>query len=129
MVRNLTKYPVCMVVEQSAFCYKPFVMNDTTTPTPAVAALKEAITVMRSQKNLAAVVNKAQGHVSHWLLVGLPHPYGPAIERATGIPVERLCPGTIWCRVADADWPHPEGRPLVDFSGQGQPAALEAAHA
>ncbi len=103
-----------MVVSHFVICYKVTCMNQA--PPASSEALKEAIREMGSQKRLAAVVMKAQGHVSHWLANGLPHDYAPAIEKATGVSVERLCPATTWRRMPDPEWPHPDGRPLVDFA-------------
>ncbi|WP_220486046.1 YdaS family helix-turn-helix protein [Aquariibacter albus] len=42
----------------------------------------------------------------------------PAIERATSgrVSCEELRPDVRWHRVPDADWPHPEGRPLIDVA-------------
>lgn len=85
-------------------------------PNPAIPALRGAIRVAGSQQKLAAIVGKAQGHVSHWLTKGLPSGYAPAIEKATGVPVEQLCPGTPWKRVPDDSWPNPDGRPLIDVA-------------
>lgn len=50
----------------------------------------------------------------------------PAIERATSgkHTVEQLRPDVRWVRVADPDWPHPDGRPCIDVAA---PAAKEAA--
>lgn len=58
-------------------------MNKHATPETA-AALRRAIVVMGSQAALGAVCGKTQGHVSHWLKVGIvPSDYCPLIERAT----------------------------------------------
>lgn len=40
----------------------------------------------------------------------------PTLERAVDgrITCEALRPDIHWHRVADADWPHPQGRPLID---------------
>lgn len=48
-----------------------------------------------------------------------------AIERATSgvVTVEELRPDGAWMRVPDADWPHPEGRPLLDFAATTQEVA------
>lgn len=50
-----------------------------------------------------------------------------AIERATNgaVTVEELRPGEQWARVKDKAWPHPKGRPVVDFS-ISKPAAEQA---
>lgn len=42
----------------------------------------------------------------------------PQIERATAgaVTVEEQRPDVRWHRVADAEWPHPDGRPLIDVA-------------
>ena len=41
-----------------------------------------------------------------------------AIESATGglVTVEELRPKGAWARIPDAAWPHPAGRPVVDYA-------------
>lgn len=41
-----------------------------------------------------------------------------AIERATDgqVTVEELRPDATWLRVKDKTWPHPKGRPVLDFT-------------
>lgn len=41
-----------------------------------------------------------------------------AIERATcgAVAVEELRPDERWARLPDAAWPHPDGRPVMDFA-------------
>ena len=41
-----------------------------------------------------------------------------AIERATEgrVTVEELRPDAAWLRVKDKAWPHPKGRPVLDFA-------------
>ena len=41
-----------------------------------------------------------------------------AIERATdgAVTVEELRPVGFWMRIADAEWPHTFGRPVLDFT-------------
>ncbi len=50
-----------------------------------------------------------------------------AIERATAgkVTCEYLRPDVTWVRVVDPDWPHPEGRPLLDVAAQTAPAVAE----
>lgn len=45
------------------------------------------------------------------------------IERATSgaVTVEELRPNAFWTRIPDPDWPHPEGRPLLDFAPDRTP--------
>ncbi len=70
----------------------------------------------------------------------IPDRHCPAIERATlgEWTCEVIRPDLAWRRVPDPSWPHPEGRPLMDFAAKdevdtpnegGAPAeAKEAAH-
>lgn len=46
----------------------------------------------------------------------------PDIERATNgkYTADGMRPDVRWVRVVDPDWPHPEGRPLLDVA---QPAS------
>lgn len=48
----------------------------------------------------------------------LPAERAPHIERAAGgrVTVEQLRPDVRWVRVADAAWPHPDGRPCLDVA-------------
>lgn len=41
-----------------------------------------------------------------------------AIERVTegAVTVEELRPGEQWARVKDKTWPHPKGRPVLDYA-------------
>jgi hypothetical protein len=49
-----------------------------------------------------------------------------AIERATKgtATVEALRPDVAWSRIADPDWPHPAGRPVIDVA---RPVAAQEA--
>ena len=49
----------------------------------------------------------------------------PGIERALqgAATVEQLRPDVRWVRVPDADWPHPQGRPLADVTQPVESAA------
>lgn len=53
----------------------------------------------------------------------------PAIERATEgrVTVSELRPDVRWVRVADPDWPHPDGRPCIDVAAPelAEPAKAE----
>jgi DNA-binding transcriptional regulator YdaS (Cro superfamily) len=42
----------------------------------------------------------------------------PSIERASAgaVTCEEMRPDVRWHRVPDADWPHPQGRPLIDVA-------------
>lgn len=68
---------------------------------------------------MAAALGVVQSAVAGWLKRGkVPEEHCPAIEFATGgaVTVEDLAPGRLWVRMADADWPHPDGRPMLDYS-------------
>lgn len=74
--------------------------------TPEITALRRAIAHpnIGSQTNLAVLLSKEtgrllrQGHVSHWLKVGLPAAYCPTVEKLTGgdVPCEDLAPTVDW---------------------------------
>ena len=50
-----------------------------------------------------------------------------AIERATEgqVTVEEIRPDATWLRVKDRAWPHPKGRPVLDFA-LSEPKAEQA---
>jgi len=72
----------------------------------AVSALRRAIALpsIGSQSALAALLSKEmgrpfrQGHVSHWLKVGVPAAYCPTIEKLTDgqVRCEELAPDVDW---------------------------------
>lgn len=83
-----------------------------------------------SASKMAAAVGAGviRQHIEHWSKAGkVPADRAPAVEAATGIPVEVLAPDAPWVRVKDRKWPHPSGRPLVDFAANAK--ADEAAAA
>ena len=53
-----------------------------------------------------------------WRARGIPSDRCPAIERATQakFTCEQLRPDVSWSRIADAAWPHPGGRPVIDVA-------------
>jgi len=79
-------------------------------------SLEAAIKAAGGTSALATVVGLGQSAISNWRARGTaPDPsYCPAIERATGVPVEELRPDVRWHRVPDPHWPNPAGRPLID---------------
>ena len=52
-----------------------------------------------------------------------------AIEHATAgaVTCEEMRPDIRWHRVADPDWPHPDGRPLVDVTPRTVAVPVEQA--
>ena len=98
-------------------------------------ALQKAISLSGGQNQLAGVLGVVQSAVAGWLKRGsVPEKHCPAIELATvgSVTVEQLHPAEAWRRVPDPDWPHPLGRPVLDYaalpeldeSDGEQPAAL-----
>lgn len=80
--------------------------------------LHRAIDLLGSQKALADAIGEDQRLVWAWINRGsLPEDYCPSIELATAgeVVCEDLRPDISWVRVKDKSWPHPKGRPLVDF--------------
>ena len=78
----------------------------------------EACALVGTQAQMARVLKLSAGMV-HQLVKGtrpVPTKHCASIERATKgrVPVQALRPDKAWLRVADANWPHPEGRPLLD---------------
>lgn len=65
---------------------------------------------------VARVVGLSAPTVHGWKRV--PEQHCPAIElwKVGQVTVEQLRPDLVWRRIPDADWPHPEGRPLRDFA-------------
>lgn len=67
---------------------------------------------------MARILNLSPSMV-HQLVKGtrpVPTKHCAVIERATGgrTAVQALRPDKIWLRIKDKNWPHPEGRPLLD---------------
>ena len=50
----------------------------------------------------------------------VPAEHCAALERATGgaVTCEATRPDVRWHRVPDADWPHPDGRPLIEVASE-----------
>jgi hypothetical protein len=49
----------------------------------------------------------------------------PAVEKLTGLPVERIAPQCKWVRVPDPEWPNPAGRPILDPASEEVPFNTE----
>ena len=83
--------------------------------------LNKAITDAGGVSAFAALIGVGQSVVSNWRSRGaVAADACPTIERATagGVLCEELRPDVNWHRIPDADWPHPEGRPLIDVSAK-----------
>lgn len=97
--------------------------------------IEQACKIVGSQRALAGQLDISPATVNQWCSGDRPIPVDrcPAIERATQgtICCEDLRGDVSWYRVPDADWPHPNGRPMVDYaklgSGETAPRMLEAA--
>lgn len=97
-----------------------------------------AITIAGGQTELARLIGARQQEVWNWLN-GRPVPEHrcPAIERALEgrVTCEDLRPDVAWSRMPDPDWPHPQGRPVIDVARALVPRrgvcqdAQEASHA
>lgn len=79
------------------------------------------------QSALAKAIGVQQQLVWAWINRGGKPPSDrcPDIERATDgrVPCEVLRPDVHWVRIADAAWPHPAGRPLIDAAAPEQQEA------
>lgn len=91
-------------------------------------ALNFAIDHAGGASRLAALLGIGQSAVSNWRARGTPpeEVHCVAIEHCTdgAVTVEELRPNARWRRIPDPDWPHPEGRPLLDFAPD-RPTAQE----
>lgn len=71
---------------------------------------------------LAAAIQVPAALISQWKggIRQVPEDRCPSIERATeGVVIcEEMRPDVSWVRIKDKDWPHPEGRPLVDHTAK-----------
>lgn len=83
-------------------------------------ALLRAAQQVGGQAELARRLSVVAVTVNQWAKGRRPIPDDKcvAIELATGgeVVCEDLAPGRRWVRVADDTWPHPGGKPLLDFS-------------
>lgn len=89
--------------------------------------IKQACDAVGGQLALAQMLGVTAAAVSQWVsgLRQTPPDRCPAIERATDgrVNCEALRPDVRWVRVPDAQWPHPQGRPLIDVAADTQAAA------
>ena len=81
-------------------------------------ALDRVIKIANGQSALAMAIGGTPQLVNNWVRRGgvVPQEHCPAIERAyaSAVTCEELRPDVSWVRIPDPDWPHPDGRPLVD---------------
>lgn len=76
--------------------------------------------------DLARRINCHQQLFARWASGERPVPAErcPDIERATAgqVSCEELTPTKPWHRIPDASWPHPGGRPVLDFAAAAKEA-------
>ena len=81
--------------------------------------IEKAAEIAGSEKALADWLGVTKAAVWQWKQEGRKTPieHCPEIERRTGgaVTCEELLPGATWVRIPDAAWPHPLGRPVLDF--------------
>jgi DNA-binding transcriptional regulator YdaS (Cro superfamily) len=90
-------------------------------------AITHACEVAGSQAALAAAIKVVPATVHQWTTGVRPVPglRCPEVERHVRgtVTVEQLRPDITWVRVPDPDWPHPDGRPLIDVTARVNEAA------
>jgi DNA-binding transcriptional regulator YdaS (Cro superfamily) len=96
---------------------------------PQKAELAAAAALIGGQAALARLLGyDDRRNVNPWFSTARPFPeeHCPTVEFATNgkHTCERLRPDVRWVRIADANWPHPNGRPAIDVA-----ATLVAAQA
>ncbi len=83
-------------------------------------ALQAGCSELGGQSQLARHLGVTPGSVNQWFTGDRQIPAARCIqvERATSgaVTCEELRPDVSWVRIPDAAWPHPQGRPLVDFT-------------
>ena len=82
--------------------------------------LSEFTSIERGRKaRLASDLDVPPQLIGQWSDGSRPIPSArcPSIERATGgaVTCEELLPHVTWFRIPDEAWPHPQGRPALDF--------------
>ena len=94
----------------------------------ATMKLSEFTSVERARKaRLASDLDVPSQLIGQWCDGSRPIPSArcPSIERASGgaVTCEELLPHLVWHRIPDAAWPHPLGRPVLDFCPPVQAAS------
>ena len=97
-------------------------------------AVRAAIKFEGAQASLARKVGVTPPTMRQWANGDRPVPDDRAVQiewvTAGTVTVECLVPGNRWLRIADAAWPHPLGRPVLDFGiAQRAAAEFDLAHA
>lgn len=93
-------------------------------PTISPMDIPKLIDSIGGTSAVARICNVQPPSVSEWRKKGqFPADRCPAIEHATGgaVTCEELRPDVAWVRVPDPDWPHPQGKPLVDHTTKVSP--------
>lgn len=89
--------------------------------------VQAASDIVGGQAALARILDVKPPTVNQWVTGErrVPAEHCPAIEMATHavVTVEQLRSDRRWERVADEAWPHPKGRPLLDFATAVKEAA------
>lgn len=89
-------------------------------------AIKRACELAGGQAALARGIGIRPPSINEWISSGrpVPHERCPDIERVTEgkVACEELRPDLTWVRIPDPDWPHPDGRPLVDYAAKKEAA-------
>lgn len=83
-----------------------------------IAGMEHVIDRLGGPVALARMLGLSSPSVTNWRHRGVPFDRCVQIERATSgrVSCEELRPDVHWHRVPDADWPHPQGRPLIDVA-------------
>jgi len=89
-------------------------------------AIDRAISAMAGQSRLASAIGVTPPAIAEWRKGDRPVPSERCvqIERATNgaATCEELRPDVRWHRIPDPDWPHADGRPLIDVAPTAAPA-------
>jgi DNA-binding transcriptional regulator YdaS (Cro superfamily) len=89
--------------------------------------IAEASQAAGGQARLALLLGLKPPTINQWIkgIRPVPDEHCPAIERATdgAVTCEAMRPNSPWRRIPDKSWPHPKGRPVLDFAATTQAAA------
>ena len=80
----------------------------------------KACEVAGGQAELSRSIGVSPSAIQQWRtgFRQIPVQHCSSVESATSgaVTVEELRPDALWQRIPDATWPHPDGRPLLDFA-------------